>query len=323
MNEKGVKSIRMKPETAERLAAMAQEEGLDQGSALESLLNAWDLQSAKAAIPNRATEIAEFDTHLQAIQRSYLHALDIAQDADSRARDSFRFRLETLEKEKDELRRKLAEAESAAQAAGKREERATASAIDCNARANTAERRADTLEKTLEEEKARAASAKADAAAIVADKQKLIDSLSAQLAEALEKAQAAERLQAELAKTKAELDAAAASAEIAAAKAKATQIEAVAAVQRETSAQLLRLTEENAALRVELERTKAETAETVNALEKQLEAMDAASAAPMSGQTAPPAPTNAAARRRKPPAKKAAPAPAPNATENAETGKEA
>lgn len=297
-----VKNIRAPQAAFDRLKALTDESFPNQGAALEALLNSWEMQIAKAAIPSREADISDFDSHLQAIQRAFMHSLEVAENAENRARDAFRRQVETLEAEKAELRERMTRAEAEARAAASERESALTSAREANKRADAAERHAAALEKSLETEKA-------NAAAQIEDKQRLIDSLTAQLTEAHKDAKAAEEtakeadsLKRRLAEAKQELTDAQTAATVAAAKATATQAEAVAAVQKETSAQLLKLMGDKGALQAEVERLKAK----IMLLESPKEARAAANAAPMNDEPTPPTPakdTSNAAKRQKSTAK--------------------
>ena len=300
--ETTVKNIRAPQEIFDRLKALTDESFPNQGAALEALLNSWETQIAKAAIPSRETDIADFDSHLQAIQRAFVHSLEVAQNADARARDAFRKEVEALRAENLDLRQKLDEANAKAEQAKAEAKAALDSAAQIRTRAENAERHAATLEKTLEAEKA-------SAAAQIADKEKLAHSLTAQVAEQSnrirENAAAvgkAESLKAELEKTKRQLEDAQTAAAIADAKALADKTLAVSAARDEAATRLLQLTDENATLRVELERAKAK----IVLLESPKEMQAVANAAPMNDEPTPPAPekdTSNAAKRRKSAAK--------------------
>lgn len=94
--EKTIKSIRGKKDVFERLQKLAQAEGLDQGATLEALLNTWDVQAAKGAIPERAADVADFDASVQAIQKAFLRSLELAQSAEARARISYAAQLDAM-----------------------------------------------------------------------------------------------------------------------------------------------------------------------------------------------------------------------------------
>ena len=281
------KNIRATEETHDRFAQLAEENFPNQGAALEALINAWEIQNAKNAVPEREADITDFDSHIQALQRAFIHSLDIAQNAENRARDELRRKLEMLETDKAELQKKLEEAET-------REKLARSHWNDAMDKLDQERKRAEAAEKyatALEAEKA-------NTTGQLADKQKLIDNLSAQLTEALTKAQMTNNLQAELTQTKHALDAATTAAQIAEAKATAEQAQAVATAQLEASARLLELTEQNAALRTQMEQAKAR----ITLLESPKEMQTTANIEPTNNQQTPPPPTkdtsNAAKRQK-------------------------
>ena len=84
--ETTVRSVRASKEVFDRLTELTKENFGNTNSALEALLNAWDIQSAKETMDEAKTAIADFDMHVQAIQRGYLHALDLIKGADARAK---------------------------------------------------------------------------------------------------------------------------------------------------------------------------------------------------------------------------------------------
>ena len=90
MSEKMMRSVRANPEVFERLAEIAKDGNIDQGAALEALINAWDVVQARNQIPERAADIEAFDQHLKGIQSAFLRSLELAQSAESRARTESR-----------------------------------------------------------------------------------------------------------------------------------------------------------------------------------------------------------------------------------------
>ena len=96
MAEKTIKSIRANQAVFDRLSAVAKEGGLDQGAALEALLNAWDVQAAKGLVPERAADVADFDAHVQGIQSAFLRSLELAQNAEARARVAYQAQLDAM-----------------------------------------------------------------------------------------------------------------------------------------------------------------------------------------------------------------------------------
>lgn len=312
-DETTVRSVRASKEVFDRLTELTKESFGNTNSALEALLNAWDIQSAKETMGEAKTAIADFDMHVQAIQRGYLHALDLVKGADARALDTVRAQLQAKEEIIITQRQKLEEAERRAQEAEEAKAKAEEEAERHAQGAEAARRRAETAENTL-------ARTEANAAQTATDKQGLIDSLTRQVAE--ERAKAEEnaaalkelpRLKEEIRKAKEALKDAQTAAIVADAKATAAQAEAVAAIQKETSVQLLKLTGDKGELQAEVERLKAQiaTLETALALERERKTTNTT---PMNDQQTPPNPaedTSNAAKQPKATPKRGQKKPAP------------
>jgi len=83
-----VRSFRISEEVSEKLKQIS--ENFDnQNAALESLISAYEVQSAKAVLTDRQTDISDYDSHLQAIQNAFLHSLEINENAEKRIRAEF------------------------------------------------------------------------------------------------------------------------------------------------------------------------------------------------------------------------------------------
>ena len=99
MNEElKVRSFRLSEEVFEKIKHLS-EDFDNQNAAMESLISAYELQSAKAVLTDRQTDIADYDTHLQAIQSAFLHSLEINENAEKRIRAEF----QNLLSSKDEM----------------------------------------------------------------------------------------------------------------------------------------------------------------------------------------------------------------------------
>ena len=99
MNEElKVRSFRLSEEVFEKIKHLS-EDFDNQNAAMESLISAYELQSAKAVLTDRQTDIADYDTHLQAIQSAFLHSLEINENAERRIRAEF----QNLLSSKDEM----------------------------------------------------------------------------------------------------------------------------------------------------------------------------------------------------------------------------
>ena len=56
---------------------------------MSALLNAYEVQNARAVLTDRQTDIADYDTHIQAIQSAFLRSLEINENAEKRIRTEF------------------------------------------------------------------------------------------------------------------------------------------------------------------------------------------------------------------------------------------
>lgn len=109
-DEKTARSVRATPEVFDRLKKLAQDKGLDQGAALEALLNTWDIQEAKGLVPERAADVADFDAHIQGIQSAFLRSLDLAKSAEQRARVAYQVQIDAMTNANARLEKELKEA---------------------------------------------------------------------------------------------------------------------------------------------------------------------------------------------------------------------
>ena len=99
MNEElKVRSFRLSEEVFEKIKHLS-EDFDNQNAAMESLIAAYEVQSAKAVLTDRQTDIADYDAHLQAIQSAFLHSLEINENAEKRIRSEF----QNLLSSKDEM----------------------------------------------------------------------------------------------------------------------------------------------------------------------------------------------------------------------------
>ena len=67
----------------------------NQNVALNALISAYEVQQAKAVITERQTDISDYDTHLQALQRAFLHSLELTENTEERIRQEFQRQLDS------------------------------------------------------------------------------------------------------------------------------------------------------------------------------------------------------------------------------------
>lgn len=90
----------------------------NQNAALDGLINAYELQSSKLVLSDRQTEIEDYDTHIQAIQRAFLYSLELNKNAEQRIRAEYQNLLTSkddmimlLQQQKSEMEERLRIAE--------------------------------------------------------------------------------------------------------------------------------------------------------------------------------------------------------------------
>lgn len=184
MADKNVIAIRTDEETKAKFKAIA-ETFENNGSALESLLNAYEMQTAKDTLTVRRTDIEDFDVHLQAISSAFLHSLEVTENTTERVRAEFQNKLESKDNTISDLQQKLNQAE---QAMKKAEEQAESAK---NELAETDTRYLDHIQQ-LENELYTATSAVSKAESALKDKQTIIDSLTVENVKLRDEAQRTE-----------------------------------------------------------------------------------------------------------------------------------
>ena len=88
-DEMKVRSFRISDGVAEKFKAFCSEFD-NQNAALDSLITAYEVQNAKAVLTDRKTDIADYDTHIQAIQSAFLRSLELNENAEQRVRVEFK-----------------------------------------------------------------------------------------------------------------------------------------------------------------------------------------------------------------------------------------
>ncbi|MDE6834956.1 MAG: hypothetical protein K2J39_12040 [Ruminococcus sp.] len=111
-----VLTIRADDEIKARFKSLAESLG-NQATALESLLNAYEMQTAKDILKDRRTDIEDFDTHLQAISRAFLHSLEVTVNTTERVRAEFQRQLDGKDLTISDLKERIKLAERSEQTA--------------------------------------------------------------------------------------------------------------------------------------------------------------------------------------------------------------
>ena len=103
-------NFRIDTETADRFRSFCEESGMNQAQGFDHIMAVLEMDKAKAAVPERVTEIEEFERHTKSILSAYLGSLEIAKNTEERVLEQFKTKLEskdgTILKLQNEIRGK-------------------------------------------------------------------------------------------------------------------------------------------------------------------------------------------------------------------------
>lgn len=170
------RSIRAEETVLEQFKELS-EKFPNQSVALESLLNAYKMQTAKAKVITRQTEIENFDSHLQALSSAFVNSIELTENTEQRIRVQFQQQLESKDNTIIELQGKVENSKIAFTELKKKFEE-----IESKTNAEIATK--DENIKQLTEKLSNAEMAMAKAEQTLSDKQLIINSLNEQLATA-------------------------------------------------------------------------------------------------------------------------------------------
>lgn len=176
-----VRSFRVTDDVMVRFKELQEEMNLTQDGALKMLVDAYELEKAKNAIPDRETEIANFQTKASELIEAFLHSLQLNSDAEARIRNEFALKLDgqaqtiaDYQTQVAELKKQLEEATNLAEAF-----QTDLTAVQGSVAEEAEKRgRAEAELAALKEEKEKQ----------LADKSSIIDMLTSKLADAEQKA---------------------------------------------------------------------------------------------------------------------------------------
>lgn len=191
------RSFRVSDEVMEKLKTVQTDLGLTQDGALRMLMDTYELETAKSAIPSRETEISNFQVKAEELISAFIHSLQLCQDAEARIKAEVAEQMAS----KDEI---LLEYQGQLKAERER----TAALMQEQAELRLRISEADGLRDELEKAHAAAAIEAESFRAQLADKESINVMQKIQLAAAEEKAAAYDEKAAEAAKLAADLQAA-------------------------------------------------------------------------------------------------------------------
>lgn len=180
MKETIARTFRITEETAEKLKSICADFG-NQNTALESLISAYEVQNAVDTLTDRQTDIADYNSHIQALQEAFLHSLELTENTENRIRAEFQKLLESKDSMIISLQESLKQAKSDVQVA---DERATTAEMNVHVEV---EQQAITIAElqaslTNAEQKAQEqAETIATSKGIITDKERIISGLQVEL----------------------------------------------------------------------------------------------------------------------------------------------
>lgn len=102
-----VRSFRITNDVMGRFKELQDEMNLTQDGALKMLVDAYEMEQAKNAIPDRETEISNFQMKANELVEAFLHSLQLNQDAEARIRSEVALQLESKDKVIVDLQKQL------------------------------------------------------------------------------------------------------------------------------------------------------------------------------------------------------------------------
>jgi len=102
-----VRSFRVTDDVMARFNAVKDDLKLNQDAALAMLINAYEMERAKEVLPDRETEIANFQMKAKELVDAFLFSLQLNADAEDRVRSEVALKMERLEKTIAEYQAKL------------------------------------------------------------------------------------------------------------------------------------------------------------------------------------------------------------------------
>lgn len=109
-----VRSFRVTENVVNKIKEIQEDLGFTQDGAFSELVRVYEMEKCKNSIPNRETEIANFQAKVGELIDSFLYSLQLNQDAESRIRAEFELKLENDAAQIANLRKKVKEIEEQA-----------------------------------------------------------------------------------------------------------------------------------------------------------------------------------------------------------------
>lgn len=102
-----VKSFRVDEDTFSKFKEIAASEFGNQGQCLDALINLYETEQSKSTLVTRQLEIESFQDYINKINRLFVTSLQLSEDAENRAKESFVKKLESKDEALLTLKEKL------------------------------------------------------------------------------------------------------------------------------------------------------------------------------------------------------------------------
>lgn len=117
MGEIKQNNFRVDQDTADQFRQFCEANGLSQAQGFDHLMAVLEMNKAKEAIPERLTEMEEFELHSKALVNAYLQSLEYSTNAENRAKEQFAAALSSKDKTIADLQARLERAQEEKDAA--------------------------------------------------------------------------------------------------------------------------------------------------------------------------------------------------------------
>jgi hypothetical protein len=149
-------NFRIDQEAADAFRKFCESNGMNQAQGFDHVMQVVEMDHAKAATPERATEIEEFERYVKGIMAAYLTSVEINSNAEARIREQFASSLDrkdktisTLQEKVEQLQSDKVTAEQTATSAAAAAAQAIKESAAAKEQAETASKLADEKDKTI------------------------------------------------------------------------------------------------------------------------------------------------------------------------------
>lgn len=92
-------NFRIDSNTADRFRNFCEENHLNQAQGFEHVMDVLAMNLAKESVPERKTEIEDFESHVKALMSAFLRSLEINANAENRVHESYKSQLDSKDKQ--------------------------------------------------------------------------------------------------------------------------------------------------------------------------------------------------------------------------------